>query len=180
MDANPVPLPRPNLNIHITLHYEFDDRSLAGFGALTELVRAMQGLGVNPQVTVSGTDTPAAGRSSQRRAPSGNGRSRPPNPVPAAEPAAASDPVDDIFGDDPTGTDDEDPTTIANTGLSPAEALDRGLTLVRAVYNGGHKREVKELQQKFAVAKFADVPAVRGHEFFKLVTALAEKTGISV
>jgi hypothetical protein len=66
------------------------------------------------------------------------------------------------------------------TGMSESEALDRGLTLVRAVYNAGHKKEVKELQTTFGVAKFSDVPVGRGHEFFKLVMALAEKTGLNV
>jgi hypothetical protein len=64
--------------------------------------------------------------------------------------------------------------------MSESEALDRGLTLVRTIYNAGHKKEVKELQTTFGVAKFSDVPVGRGHEFFKLVMALAEKTGLNV
>lgn len=86
--------------------------------------------------------------------------------------------MDDLWDDGP-GIEDNLPAG-ANAGLSPAEALDLGLTLVRAIYNAGHKREVKELQATFAVAKFSDIPVDRGHEFYKLVLALSEKIGVSV
>ena len=176
--------------MHVSLFFDFNDRDLTGFAGFTELIRSLHALQLDPRVTVTGTDGPIPMTPNPAPAPAapaagrgGNGRGRR-----AAAPAAAPDPpppnpandtLDDVFGDDPTETDD-DLTAGTEAGMSQTEALDRGLTLVRAIYNAGHKKEVKELQQKFAVAKFADVPTVRGHEFFKLVNDLANKTGVHV
>lgn len=166
--------------------YRYESHDLGVFAQLAELLKGLHALGVQPVVEVRGTDAPAAVpvASAAPAAPT-RGRRRAAVPAPSvandAAPAAsvAGDPLEDMFGDDPGDADDAD-VTGANAGLSPAEALDLGLTLVRAVYNAGHKKEVKELQAAFGVAKFADVPVDRGHDFYKLVLALAEKTGVSV
>lgn len=168
--------------VQVTLTYGFDDRDLSGFAKLTELMQQLQALGVSPQVEVKGVDPPAAPVVAKQPART-NGKDRDhqnkarTKPAPVAE---AYPGVDDLAGDalDAAGEDELIPGETV--GKSPAEAREQGLVMVRAIYNAGYKREVKLLQQDFAVAKFADVPADKGHEFLKRVIELAEKTGISV
>lgn len=169
-----------SLHVQVNFTYQFDDVNLGGFAVLNELVRALQGLGVTPSLQVSGIDSgppgaPAAParRSKPKPVATGNGQGM--QSGPAAPPAPSLTAPVELDPDD-----EEDEELVAEGGLSPVEARARGLLLVRQIYNLGFKREVKVLQQQFGVAKFSDVPPDKGHDFFRLVTELAERTGVQV
>jgi hypothetical protein len=67
---------------------------------------------------------------------------------------------------------------LIDPSMSPAEAKEAGLVLVRECYAAGKVAEVKALQKEWQVAKFYDVPDVKGHEFFQRVMKMAVETGI--
>src|SRR5262252_1935062 len=61
--------------------------------------------------------------------------------------------------------------------LSPTEAKDQGLAVVREIHkvNPG---EVKLLQRRWGISKFYDIPVERGHEFYREVIGMATKLGL--
>jgi hypothetical protein len=163
----------PMLAVHLELHYDINSGDLTVFGSLLAAVKTLKEMGVETSVTVKGIDAPSRAPPANVNAPKprgrppGNGKTKP----------AVSDP-------DP---DDADPLAdeladegVSEGSMSPTEARDRGLVSVRTIYNAGFKREVQTLRAQFQVAKFADVPPARGHEFFAAVMALAEKTKVAV
>ncbi len=82
-------------------------------------------------------------------------------------------------GDQAGGDDDDDMGLGENaSSMSPAEARDAGLALVREVYSAGHVAEVKSLQKTLNVAKFYDVPVDSGHAFYARVMKLAQGVGL--
>jgi hypothetical protein len=82
-------------------------------------------------------------------------------------------------GADAGTTDDDDLGLGENaSSMSPAEARDAGLALVREVYSAGHVAEVKQLQKTLSVAKFYDVPVDSGHAFYARVMKLAQSVGL--
>ena len=100
--------------------------------------------------------------------------------APATKPAAAP-PVDDVAGTN--GTGDQDDSQDEDMGLdppsmSPGEAKDAALALVREAYSSGHVAQVKALQKELQVAKFYDVPVEQGHKFYQRVMRLAQRVGI--
>ena len=62
--------------------------------------------------------------------------------------------------------------------MSPGEAKDAALALVRECYSAGHVAEVKALQKELNVAKFYDVPVEGGHAFYQRVMQLAQGVGL--
>jgi len=93
-------------------------------------------------------------------------------------------PVEDVLGPaepppEANGAGDQvDDLGLIDPSMSPAEAKEQGLVLVREVYAAGKVAEVKALQKEWQVAKFYDVPDAKGHEFFARVMKMAVETGI--
>lgn len=84
-------------------------------------------------------------------------------------------------GGGPTTDDDVDDDLGLSenaSSMSPAEAREAGLALVREVYSAGHVAEVKQLQKELSVAKFYDVPVTNGHAFYARVMQLAQGVGL--
>jgi hypothetical protein len=105
----------------------------------------------------------------------------------AAEQAAAAKagivglgPIDG--GDHPEdlngSADDDEDIGLTDPGMSPGEARDAGLALVREAYAAGHVAPVKILQKAWGVSKFYDVPVEKGNEFYQQAMKLAQETGI--
>jgi hypothetical protein len=72
----------------------------------------------------------------------------------------------------------EDDIGLIDAAMSPGEAREAGLALVRAVYTAGHVKEVKQLQKEWEVAKFYDIGIEQGHVFYARVMKLAQETGV--
>jgi hypothetical protein len=96
------------------------------------------------------------------------------------EPAEANggDLEGQLVGDDPTETPDDDSDLgLDDPSMSPAEAKDAGLALLREVF-ATKPAEVKKLQKAWNIAKFHDVPMERGHEFYQQAMKLAQDAGL--
>ena len=90
-------------------------------------------------------------------------------------------PVDDVAGPNGAGDQAEDDTEdmgLVPPSMSPGEARDAALAIVREAYSSGHVAEVKALQKEWQVAKFYDVPVDQGHAFYARVMKLAQGVGI--
>ena len=72
----------------------------------------------------------------------------------------------------------EDDLGLVDPNMSPAEAKEAGLALVREAYAAGKVAQVKALQKAWGIAKFYDIPNEKGHEFFAAVMKLAHETGL--
>jgi hypothetical protein len=116
-------------------------------------------------------------------------RGRPPKAATAAGNGGkpATPPVDSGLADDdptdlagPTDPDDEDALGLSAPSMTPHEALEQGLGIARDLYAGGHRGPVKEVQQKWGVAKFTDIPSTDGHKFLKTMMDLQGKLGLRV
>jgi hypothetical protein len=83
----------------------------------------------------------------------------------------------DVAGTNGAGPDDDD-DLFGAPSMSPGEAKEAGLALVREVYSAGHVAQVKALQKDMAVAKFYDVPVDQGHVFYERVMQLAVSVGL--
>ena len=86
---------------------------------------------------------------------------------------AAEDLGDQLVGDEPDA--DTDDMGLADPSMSPGEAKEAGLALVRQMYAAGKVAEVKLLQKQYGVAKFYDVPLEKGHQFYREVLAISHK-----
>ena len=98
--------------------------------------------------------------------------------VKAAE--AAGVPIEngvDLSGPPLNGADAED-IGLVDPGMSPAEAKEAALAIVREIYQAHHTAEVKALQKAWGIVKFYDVPDAKGHEFYQQVMKLAHETGL--
>ena len=105
-----------------------------------------------------------------------------PAPKPAARKAPVKTSVTDVLGPDTgngadPGGDDMglDPDAAS---MSPTEARDAGLAVVREIYAANHVAEVKALQKKWDVSKFYDVPETKGHEFYAEALKIAQSVGL--
>ena len=87
-------------------------------------------------------------------------------------------PVEDLNGTGPGVVEEDDIGLVDASSMSPGEARDAGLALVRQAYAGGHVAEVKALQKKWAIAKFYDVPVEKGHLFYQEAVKLAQSVGL--
>jgi hypothetical protein len=91
----------------------------------------------------------------------------------------AADPVVDLSATSDLDTDDSDDALGLNSpSMSPGEAKDHALALVREAYSAGHVAQVKALQKELGVAKFYDVDVTNGHAFYQRVMKLAHEVGI--
>jgi hypothetical protein len=94
-------------------------------------------------------------------------------------------PVEKVLGPetDLNGTEDlveeEDLGLPDAASMSPGEARDAGLALVRQAYAAGHVAPVKALQKQWAIAKFYDIPVEKGHEFYQQAMKMAQGVGMS-
>lgn len=88
--------------------------------------------------------------------------------------------IEDPIGPRTNGQDQavEDELGLVDPNMSPAEAKEAGLALVREAYAAGKVAQVKALQKSWQIAKFYDIPNERGHEFFAAVMKLAHETGL--
>jgi len=82
----------------------------------------------------------------------------------------------DAADDDTDDTDDA--LGLNSPSMSPGEAKDQALALVREAYSAGHVAQVKALQKELGVAKFYDVDVTTGHAFYQRVMKLAHEVGI--
>jgi hypothetical protein len=74
---------------------------------------------------------------------------------------------------------DNDPLEFPDAAsMSPGEARDAGLALVRQAYAAGRVAEVKTLQKAWQVSKFYDVPVEKGHDFYAAAMKLAQDAGL--
>jgi hypothetical protein len=73
---------------------------------------------------------------------------------------------------------DDDALGLNSPSMSPGEAKDAALALVREAYSAGHVAQVKALQKELGVAKFYDVDVTTGHAFYQRVMKLAHEVGI--
>jgi hypothetical protein len=83
------------------------------------------------------------------------------SPVPNG---GAGDQVEDMGLDDPN--------------MSPAEAKEAGLVLMRELFGAGKVAEMKAIQKKWGVAKFYDIPVERAHEFYREAVQAMHETGL--
>ena len=88
-----------------------------------------------------------------------------------------SPPVD-VAGTNGAGDQSDDDLGLTEPSMSPGEAKDQALALMREAYAAGHVKEVKELQKKFNVAKFYDVPVDQGHSFYQQAMQLVQGVGL--
>jgi hypothetical protein len=90
-------------------------------------------------------------------------------------------PPDDLAGGTNGAADsdaDDDALGLNSPSMSPGEAKDAALALVREAYSAGHVAQVKALQKELGVAKFYDVDVTTGHAFYQRVMKLAHEVGI--
>ena len=74
---------------------------------------------------------------------------------------------------------DTDPLAFPDAAsMSPAEAKDAALALVRQAYLAGHVAAVKVLQKHWQVSKFNEVPTEKGHDFFSQALQLSQNVGL--
>jgi hypothetical protein len=92
----------------------------------------------------------------------------------------AADPVVDLTGTHGAADSDADDDALGlnSPSMSPGEAKDAALALVREAYSAGHVAQVKALQKELGVAKFYDVDVTTGHAFYQRVMKLAHEVGI--
>jgi hypothetical protein len=64
---------------------------------------------------------------------------------------------------------------VNDPSMSPGEAKEAALVLVRQMYAANKIAEVKGLQKKYGVAKFYDVPLEKAHEFYREALAISHK-----
>lgn len=141
-------------------------------------------LPVNPDNTKD-PGPPAEARTQQLREQAAKARAAKAAKAEAQAQATAldPDPVVDLTGpangDGTTATDDADDLGLAPTTMSPAEAKEASLALLRDIY-AVHPANVKALQKDLKVAKFSDVPVSDGHAFYKQVVKIAQDVGMRV
>jgi hypothetical protein len=95
-----------------------------------------------------------------------------------ADPALVEDLLAPPAGSNGADPDDEDLGLDTSSAMSPSEARDAGLSLIREIYHAGKVGEVKALQKAWSVAKFYDVPVERGHDFYAAVLEIAQAVGL--
>jgi len=79
----------------------------------------------------------------------------------------------DQAGPSDDADDSDDALGLNSPSMSPGEAKDQALALVREAYSAGHVAQVKALQKELGVAKFYDVDVTNGHAFYQRVMKLS-------
>jgi hypothetical protein len=161
--------------MQITIVFDTDQPTAARIYDV--LIEAQQAQQVQQVRQIPSEDPPAAKINRQRAA--ANARAAKAAKAPSEDPA----PVEDLLAP-PAGGNGADPgdedlgLDTPGTSLSPSEARDAALSLIREVYHAGKVGEVKALQRAWAVAKFYDVPVERGHDFYAAVLEIAQAAGL--
>ncbi len=62
--------------------------------------------------------------------------------------------------------------------MSPAEAKEAALALIRQAYAAGHVKPVKDLQKQYQVKLFYEVPVEQGHDFYQRAMKLSQSVGL--
>jgi hypothetical protein len=171
------------MRVQIRVMYDIEDRVNAG--SLTELLASIRKLEADtkaalppdaevlpPQAVPSADAAKANRQAAAANARAAKGKKGGPveqvlGPEEAGDPAQANgqDQPDDDMG-------------LVPPAMSPGEARDAALALVRQAYAAGHVAEVKALQKEYNVAKFYDVPVTEGHAFYQRVMQLLQSVGI--
>lgn len=96
--------------------------------------------------------------------------------------AKAPDPLsaaEDVSGPAETnGADHEDDFGMTSPSMSPGEAHEAALALVREIHAAGKIAEVKKLQKDWEITKFYDIPLDKAFDFYRSVMNVAHETGL--
>ena len=97
----------------------------------------------------------------------------------AAKEAKSGMPVTDVLG--PNGQDQDEPgeEILDDPAMSPGEAHDAALAIIRRHYYAGKEAEVQALRKEYGVTRFTDIPQEKGHELYRKARKLAQSLGIS-
>jgi hypothetical protein len=95
----------------------------------------------------------------------------------AAKAAKAAGPDTLIEEGAPNGAAEDD-LGLTDPNMSPAEAKEAALAIVREVYEAGQTAQVRALQKAWGGGKFYDLPDEKGHEFYRQVLKMAHETGL--
>lgn len=130
-----------------------------------------------------GTLDAEAQKKANRQAAAANARAAK-NKTPATPPATENGAAD-LAGPTPEEANGETedfglakPTAPMPTSLSPGEAHDAALALVREIYAANRVAEVKALQKQWGVQKFYDVPLEKAYDFYASAMKVALETGL--
>lgn len=96
------------------------------------------------------------------------------------EPVLRTPSEDDLTGPEPNGADTEsvEDMGLDDPNMSPAEAKEAGLALMRELFGAGKVAEMKAIQKAWGVAKFYDIPNEKGHEFYRHALQTMHETGL--
>jgi hypothetical protein len=134
----------------------------------------------NPSSIPDDPDRAAAAKAGRQEAAAKARAAKAAKAAEAGNGSLAADSGADLSGPEPNGQDQavEDELGLVDPNMSPAEAKEAGLALVREAYAAGKVAQVKALQKAWGIAKFYDIPNEKGHEFFAAVMKLAHETGL--
>jgi hypothetical protein len=160
--------------MQVQLNLTFDLETAAG----RKMFQQLQGILPEPRAILAEPEAPRT-PSPGRQEAAANARAAKVAKQQARGPV--SGPVDDDVAG-PSGNGDgeqvEDLGLLDDPSMSPGEAREAGLALVREAYAAGKVAQVKALQKAWGIAKFYDIPVEKGHEFYAQVMKLALQTGI--
>jgi hypothetical protein len=184
--------------MQVQVNVIFDmETELERSATISRIARMLEAVGVSAAVVPlpgNGTDTDEApmrvGGAAQTLEPAPVKTPSPGRVAAAANARAAKQaqaklspppPPDDLAGGTNGAADsdaDDDALGLNSPSMSPGEAKDAALALVREAYSAGHVAQVKALQKELGVAKFYDVDVTTGHAFYQRVMKLAHEVGI--
>jgi hypothetical protein len=176
----------------ITLTFTLDPQTPRERALLAQLLPAWLQGGIEPPSIGIPSDVaqdPSALAKSNRQQAAANARAAKARQANADQAAAAQATgnnlgdtiIDDVAGPGPNGQDQDDDlgmTPPDDPSMSPGEARELGLALVREIYAAGKVAEVKALQKEYGIAKFYDVPVEKGHQFYRRVMSVAQAAGL--
>jgi hypothetical protein len=162
--------------MQVTLTFDTDQPTAARIYQLLATAQQAQLVQVSPTPTLpAGDPTPSADIAKANRQKSAAAAR-------AAKAAKDNGPVEQVLGpngEDQAGDQDEDMgLSPPAASMSPGEAHDAALALVREAYSAGHVAAVKSLQKELKIAKFYDIPVAEGHALYARVMKLAQSVGI--
>lgn len=158
--------------IEVKLGYVYDPTKPTDFAPPQKVINALHALGIPVAVQLEETtDT------NQTLPPPPNNVVKRPVGRPAKAPKATA-PVEELNTTSPFEDQDPDTAEDPDASLSPHDALEKGLGILRNLYNAGHKDQVRQIQRDLGVLKFNEVPDQRGHDLYKAAVTVAESVGM--